>query len=37
MNRSSAPLYVGDYFGGRAEPCIVISPELLADVAKRTA
>ena len=37
MNRSSTPLYAGDYFGVSAGPCIVISPELLAYVAKRTA
>jgi hypothetical protein len=37
MNRPWMPFYLGDYFGTRAEPCIVISPELLAYAAKRTA
>jgi hypothetical protein len=37
MNRPWMPLYVGDYLGARAEPCIVISSEFVAYVAKRTA
>jgi hypothetical protein len=37
MNRPWMPLYVANYFGVRAKPCIGISPELLAYVAKRTA
>jgi hypothetical protein len=37
MNRPWMPLYVGDYLGARAEPGIVISSELVAYIAKRTA